>query len=125
MDAQTAAPVTLLPPATGRGMGTTFEASKPVLATYSSPVIPVLTTEAALDDAGALAGWARSVYADPAATVEHCGSRRRGRRGRRRGRRGRRDRGRGQSRQRAHAVGVLSSRVGALLLLVVVTVFFF
>lgn len=44
------------------------------------------------------------------------GSRRRGwRRGRRRRRRGRRDRGRGQSRQRAQAVGALSSRVGGAL----------
>ena len=53
-------------------MGTNLEASKPVLVTYSSPVIPVLTTEAL--DAGALAGCARSVYADPALTLVHCGS---------------------------------------------------
>ena len=71
LDAQTAAPVTL-PPATGRGMGTTLDSSKPVLATYSSPVIAGLTLTAAeeeetLDDAaGALAGWARSVYGDAA-----------------------------------------------------------
>jgi hypothetical protein len=53
-------------------MGTNFEASKPVFARYSSPVIPVLTTEAL--EAGALAGCARSVYAAPALTLLHCGS---------------------------------------------------
>jgi len=56
-------------------MGTNFEASKPVLATYSWPVISVLTYGELEPDVEALdetaAGCASNVYPVPTLTVEH------------------------------------------------------